>query len=462
MSASPVAAPPRASGISSAHAPALDLPARFMAVGMLMLAALAVAAPWTTPLLLGSFYDPRLLAFVHLNTLGVIAAVILGASYQLIPVVLQTPLASVRLARLSFWCYLGGLIALPVGLLRVWPMALTLGGTLLALAFGLYIGVVITTLRRAPHRDVVAWHIAVSVVGLLGGMLYGVILAINKGSGFLGAHTLDNLAAHATLMLGGWIAVLLAGVAFRLVGMFTLAEDALWIPGAWLELGLTAGGAWVLSTNLHLTGPRVINMAGAAALLGGCALFTAQLVHLYRRRRRRGFDVHIPFALTAAVAGLVAAVLLVVGLGRGLAPGASLWMVVGWLAIAGLAETAIQGFFYKIATFLVWLQRYAPLAGRQRVPKLEELYDRRLALAGWAGWTAGVGLEALAIAMGNFSLSHVAGVFVAVGLGCFLANVIRIANHWRTPSTGERPPVVGRRIGLAEATAVIATPRRPG
>jgi hypothetical protein len=428
-----------------------------MALGMIVLAGVAASAPWTMPLLLGSFYDPRLLAFVHVNTLGVIGAVIFGASYQLAPVVLQTPLASPAAARFSFWCYVGGVVALPVGLFRVWLPALAAGGLLLLLAFGLYVGVVGVTLRRAPRRDVVAWHIAVALVGAAGGATYGPILALNKGTGFLGADTLDTLAAHATLMLGGWVAVLLAGVAYRLVGMFTLAEDALWLPGAWAGLGSTAGGAWTLSTNLHLGGPRPINLAGAAALLVGLGLFGGQLVRLHRRRRRRGIDVHAPFALTAAAFAVAAAALLTLGIARDFAPGASLWIVVGWLAIAGMAETAIQGFFYKIATFLVWLHRYAPLAGRQRVPKLEDLYSRRLALAGWACWSAGVALAAGAGASGAAALAGVAGLGVTAGLACFLVNVARIGAHWRAaPARAPRPR---RDVSAGEEFVRQETPR---
>lgn len=451
-----------APGISSAHAPALDLPARFMALAMLVLAGVAVTAPWTMPLLLGSFYDPRLLAFVHVNTLGVIGAVVFGASYQLVPVVLQTPLASVRLGRLSFWFYLGGVAALPFGLATLWLPALATGGTLLALAALLYAGVITTTLRQAPRRDVIAWHIAPATLALLGGVTYGVILAVNKGAGFLGNSTLPNLAAHATLMLGGWVAVLLIGVAYRLVGMFTLAEEALWVPGAWLGLGLTSGGAWVLSTSLHLEGPASINLAGAVVLMGGHGLFLGQLVHLYRNRRRRGIDIHMPFALAAGVAGLAATALLVAGLVQGLPPGSPLWIIAGWLAIAGFAETAIQGFFYKIASFLVWLQRYAPLAGRQRVPKLEELYGRRLALAGWAFWTTGVAMEVIAIVIESGALAQAAGLLLAAGLGCFLANVVRIAGHWRTPAAGDHGPGMRRPMQLAPAVVPVISgaPRR--
>lgn len=420
---------PTAPGVSSAHAPELDLPARFMLLGTIVLTLVAVLGPWSPQLLLGGFYDPRLLAFVHLNTLGVIGAVIVGASYQLVPVILQVPLVSTRLGRVSFWCYLGGIAGFLPGMLLTCRPALVVGGTLLTVAFALYVGLVGATLARAPHRGVVAWHIGAALFSLTVAVGLGLALAVNKGTDGFGTLGLRLLAAHATLMLGGWVTVMLTGVSYRLVGMFTLAEDALWTPGAWLELVLATGGSWLLALSLATGAGPIASLVGAGMLLAGLALFLGQLYRLYRRRRRPGLDVHAPFALTAAALGVGGATLLVVGFAGESGPSSSLWIVAGWLAIAGVAETAIQGFFYKIATFLVWLRCYAPLAGRRRVPRLEDLYSRFLALVGWAFWTLGVVLTVAAVAMGSASLSRIAGVSLAVGLGCFLANVLRIGAH---------------------------------
>lgn len=444
-------------GISSAHAPDLDLPARFMVVGMLGFLAVAVLAPFAMPLLAGNFGDPRLLAFVHLNTLGVVAAVILGATYQLVPVVLQTPLASVRAARVSSWVFLAGLLFFLPGLLTLRHWAMGTGATLLLVAFGLYVGVVGTTLRRAGRWDVVAWHLATALVSLSAGVVVGLLLAGNKGNGFLGGITYPLLAAHVTLLLAGWVAVLLAGVAYRLVGMFTLSEDALWRPAAWAGLVLTSGGAWVLAAAFLLRVDSLARLGGAFAIAAGQALFAAQLVHLYRVRRRRGFDVHIPFALAAAGGGLAAALLVVCGMVLGSGPSSPLWVVVVWLALGGLAETAIQGFFYKIATFLVWLHRYAPLAGRRRVPRLEDLYNRRLAVAGWGFWTAGMFLSAAVAPLGSNVLGRLAGALLAAGLVCFLVNVGGIAGHWLPI-----PPVWARRShGRQSAPAATRDGVRP-
>lgn len=427
---------PGSGGLATRFAPPLDLPFRFMATALAWLALLALLYPWQTPLLLGSFYDPRLTTFVHLNTLGVIAPVVLGASYQMLPVVLGVPIASVRLARLSWWLYLPALPLFLLGLHQFWLAPLAVGGTLLFLSLSLYAGIVLATLRSPQHRDTVYWHLLASVAGLLGALPLALLLAYSKGPGFLAQLTLPILAAHATLMLGGWVTPLLMGVAYRLVGMFTLSEDR--VRGDWAlgGLALEVVGAWSLAAGL-LLGLGWLRLGGSLALLAGVAAYAAQLACLYRVRRRRGFDVHIPFALASAAFGLASTTLLAYGLwtGRGVAD--PTWVAAGWLAIAGWAESPIQGFLYKIGTFLTWLHRYAPQAGLRPVPRLEELYGRRTAVAGWACWTAGVTLGALAGLAQAQPLAYASAGGLSAGALLFLANAVRVGAHWRDARSEE-------------------------
>jgi hypothetical protein len=416
-------------GINSANAPSLDLPARFMALSMIALAAIGIASPWALPRLQGPFSDFSLVAFVHLNTLAFIGAMIIGASYQLVPVALQQPLASVRVGRLSFWFYAAGIAVFLTGLLTSRVPAIGIGGSLLGIAFLLYIGVILVTWLRAPERDVVAWHILLGLAGALAGMTLGFLLALNKNNGLLGNGVLDLLAAHIVLMVGGWVALTFAGVAYRLIGMFTLSERHFIAPLAWLEMCLIAIGTWTVALQFALDLPSITGQIGSVLMLAGLICFAIQINHLYRKRMRRGFDVHIPYAMTAAAFAIAASALLALGLVRHDSPNAPIWIAAGWLAIPGFAGTAIQGFFYKIATFLVWLKRYAPVAGRERVPRLEEMYNRRLAMAGWACWTAAIVGGAVLVLVDRGWLSVVALVLVS-GLTCFLANVISISRHW--------------------------------
>ncbi|MCO5175376.1 MAG: cbb3-type cytochrome c oxidase subunit I [Thermomicrobiales bacterium] len=437
----PAAIPRPSGGISSAHAPDLDIPARFMALAMFGLLVTGIIGVVAYPLLLESFYAPKLLAFVHLHTLGIVAPLVVGASYQLVPVVLQEPLAAPRVARFSFWVYLVGVLLFLPSLVATWQIGLGIGGTLLFAALLLYAAIVWMTLASAPERGVIRWHIAAAVVGLPLGVAAGLLLALNKTTGFLEGRTLSLLAAHATLMILCWITPLLFGVAYRLVGMFTLSEDRLWHRVAWAELGFTLVGGWTLATSFLLFHSRPVFIMASALVLIGQALFFVQLAHMYHARRRRQIDVHIPFAMTAASCGVLAGLALFIGFIRGDGPAGELWVVAVWLGIAGMMISAIQGFFYKIATFLVWLNRYAPVAGRQKVPRLEELYKLRVARIGWICWLAALITSASGILLGVDLLVTAGGLLAAGGIGCFLSNVVRIASHWQS---GPLDRVIGR------------------
>jgi hypothetical protein len=146
----------------------------------------------------------------------------------------------------------------------------------------------------------------------------------------------------------------------------------------------------------------------------------------------------MPFIVLSAALGLLAAVLLIAGLLTEAPALSRIWVAAVWFGIVGMAETAIMGMFYKIATFLIWLRSYAPLAGRYNVPRLEELYRRRLALIGFGIWFAGLIVSAGALLIDNRTLTIVAGLIIAAGIGCFMVNVVKIARHWRVPELQPR------------------------
>jgi hypothetical protein len=138
--------------------------------------------------------------------------------------------------------------------------------------------------------------------------------------------------------------------------------------------------------------------------------------------------------LVSTAAGLLAAGTLVWGFLSGRGPAEPLWIVAGWLVIAGWAQTAILGFLCKIGPFLVWLHRYGPVAGLQRVPMLEQMYSRRLALVGCAAWTLGVALSAAAPLTTAEWMPLAAATGLSLGGAASMVNAARVASHlftWR-------------------------------
>ncbi len=412
--------------VSTSQAPPLRLPGRYMALGIAVLLLSGSLLPFLPALGSSSFYSPHVLAFVHLNTLGVVGAVIIGANFQLVPVVLGRPLAAQQAALLSFWTYLPGALLLALGLATIEEVLLAAGAVLLGLAVLMYVWVIVGTFLRAGRRDGVVWHILLAASNCGLGYLLGLTLALNKGEGFLGPMTLRMLAAHATVMLGGWVAMMFMGVAYRLVGMFTLSEDRIVPRLVWAELALMEIGTWTVAS-AALLGSRPLGGVGALLLLLGALLFLAHLLWLYQGRRRRRFDIHIPYALTAAICEVGSAIALFYGITRP-ADSLALWTLAAWLTLFGMAETAIQGFLYKILTFLVWLHRYAPFAGRGRVPRLEEMYYVRLGVAGWVAWTVGL-LAASLVLLEGWPVTGLPGLLMMLGVDCFLINAVSIGSH---------------------------------
>jgi cbb3-type cytochrome oxidase subunit 1 len=84
---------------ASGCGPSVLLPLRYLvaAAGAFLLA--AVSLPWLARELAGHYYQPRILALTHTATLGWITLTIMGASYQIIPIVLERPIWSERLGR---------------------------------------------------------------------------------------------------------------------------------------------------------------------------------------------------------------------------------------------------------------------------------------------------------------------------------------------------------------------------
>ena len=85
------------------------LPLSYLGAAAVAFVVAAVALPWLASELSGHYYQPRVLALTHTVTLGWITMSILGASYQLIPMVLERPLWSERLARWQLGVLLVGL-----------------------------------------------------------------------------------------------------------------------------------------------------------------------------------------------------------------------------------------------------------------------------------------------------------------------------------------------------------------
>ncbi|HUG36690.1 MAG TPA: hypothetical protein VML54_07055 [Candidatus Limnocylindrales bacterium] len=178
--------------------------------------AAALGVAWLAPELAGHYYHPRLLALAHTFTLGWVTLGIMGASYQLIPIVLERPIWSARLARWQLAIVGVGVAGLVAHFVVGTWIGLTAAALLLAVGVACHLVNVGMTVRGGRTRwTFTACLVAMGYAGLAATTLFGLALAINRGWPFLPGAFFPTLHAHIHLALLGWVAPMILGVAAR-------------------------------------------------------------------------------------------------------------------------------------------------------------------------------------------------------------------------------------------------------
>jgi hypothetical protein len=382
------------------------------------------------------YYQPRLLALMHAIGLGWITMAIMGASYQLLPIVLERSVWSERLAAWQFVVFVAGV----VGMVGCFGLAAWNGLPWAAGVVGVGVALHVTNVGLSVRRPV-GWTFTVrSVVLALAGLgltgLFGLGLAASRVWGLGPADRLTLLHAHFHLALLGWIAPMVLGVAARVYPMFLLAPE----PGRAIRLlqlwGLGLGMPLVVA---GLLGAPVLVVPGAVTAAAAVLAHAVWVVDVVRRRRRPALDWGLRFVLTGA-AFLVVATGLGLGLATGRLSGPRLALAYAVLVLGGWVSLTIVGMLLKIVPFLVWYRVYGPRVGREPVPLLAQLSWsalERITFALLAGGLAGI---AAAIAAGAAVWIEVAGVVLAAGAGGLGATLGRILAHLgRRASAGPGP-----------------------
>ena len=419
------------------RAPSATLPLAYLVVAALAFVLAAAGVPWLARELAGHYYHPRLLALTHTVTLGWITLTILGASYQLIPVVLERPLASERLARWQLGVAVLGIVGMVAHFLIGEWSGLVWGAALTTAALLAHVVNVALSMRGLTTWSFTARLIGLALAGLAATAVVGTALGVDRVWTFLPGDFYPNLHAHVHLALLGWVLPMVLGVAARVYPMFLLAREPGGWPGALQWWGLVLGVPAVV-LGLALDSP--LTVAGALAVTAAVGGHLAWVLEMLRTRKRPALDWGLRFAV-AGTAFLVPAGLLGLALALELTGGPRAALAYGVLALGGWASLTIVGMMLKIVPFLVWYRVYAPQAGRAPVPSLAELsWPRGEALA-FALLVPGLAGLAVAGAAGEVVWIRAAGVLVLAGAVLFAAVLARILTHLRArpAAPGSRP-----------------------
>lgn len=418
-------------GLSLDQAPPLSVPMSFFLTAPLALVVAGGALVAGGGGYLQARWATETMALAHLGTLGFFAMVMVGALYQMIPVVGGAPVPWVRSAHVVHGCLIVGLAMLAWGFFTGVPQRFVVALPLLAVAFTCFIGPIAVALIRAPTKSATVRGMRLAVLGLLTVVSIGVVMGLGRA----GLYYVDEygawLFAHVAIGLVVWIGGLIVSVSFQIVPMFYLTAD---FPRAF-SIAWTPIAAFALLVPLVAIAVEVelewviAGMAPAAVALWVVApLLTARLLRS-RRRRRVGESVRFWWG------GVICAPLvLLAGIGA-YALDEPRWTVLfGWLALFGWAGLIVHGMLTRIAPFLVWFHRCAPLVGRQWVPSMKELLPDRRARVGLIAHVATLVAGTAAIISGSSWLGLTTGVGLVLTGGALATTLVRTLGGQRAPS----------------------------
>jgi hypothetical protein len=421
-----VAAPAATSaGLVARSAPPLRLPGEHFAAALLFWLLGAAGLVWVAPDLAdGMFMLPRVVAVAHLFTLGWITTTILGALYQFLPVALQVPIRSERVAHLGFALYVPGLLLFVFGLLTTRSEPMLTGAVLFGSGLLLFIGNLAATLRGAPERSLTWWALAGAAVFLFVTVFLGASLAGNLRWHYLGAERFLAMGVHIHVATMGWVMLVVVGVAHKLLPMFLLSHGASERP-AWAALVLLSAGTGLLFALHHALTPG-LTWAIAAMLAAGVVAFFVQVGLFFRHRRKPTLDPGLRLAATAVVFLGVALLIAPLHLHLGLSSPRVATAYVLALVLGGFS-LFVAGHYYKIVPFLVWYHRFGPLVGRQPVPRVADLYSAGIGNAAAALLALGAAGLVLTTLLGEPGAARAAALLFAAGGGIVAAQMLSIS-----------------------------------
>ncbi|MBI3185960.1 MAG: hypothetical protein HYZ28_27810 [Myxococcales bacterium] len=421
-------------GLRPDQGPPLSIPMSFFLTAPVALTIAGASVMFLAGEGLDSIWSGSTVALVHLGTVGLLLAVMLGALYQMLPVVAGAVVPAVRLAHAVHALLVAGAGCLVFAQAMSSAFAFAAATALLAIALGLFWGPAALALARSQTRSATVWGMRLAFVGLAAVAVIGLKLAfVRSGAGYHPSW-LSWRHAHAHLGLIAWVGCLIGAISWQVLPMFYLAaQPPRWMPRA-VQLGVGVSVAGLLAVYFSDSPAWTVPLAALPGAVSVWGIHPLAVVRMLRGRRRRRADPSLRFWwLSMGCAPLC----LLAGVAASLSDAPQLPVAYGFLALWGWAAAVVHGMLTRIVPFLVWFHRCAPLVGRVEVPSTRELLPDRAVARGF--WLHLGTLLAGGLAIG----SGEAWLWRALGLGLALtgthlgASLIGALARSPSPSSGQ-------------------------
>lgn len=391
---------------------------------------------FSAPAFMQHYFHPHTLAITHCMALGWGTMIILGASHQLVPVLIEGRLYSNALAYLSFVFAAAGIPVLVYGFYFFkmgWPVQL--GGIFINVSIIFYLVNLAISMVKSKKENVHAVFVFTAGLWLLLTTLVGLLLAYNFTAALLPKGSLHYLPLHAHMGIVGWFLLLVAGVGSRLLPMFLISKYSnskiLW------SIYFLINGALIVFTILFIYFPGLnLYWFPTTALLTAVIMLVWYAYQSFKQRIRRQVDEQMKLSLLSVVMMVIPMILLVAIIIGSMLYGVNTAMVLvyGFVIFFGWLTAIIFGMTFKTLPFIVWSKQYHLKAGLGKTPNPKDLFSNTLFKVMGVVYLLGFILFIAGICMASIILVQTASLLLVSAAVLYNWNVIKMLLHKAIPS----------------------------
>ncbi len=378
------------------------------------------------------YFLPHTLAITHIMALGWGTMMILGASHQLVPVLIEGKLYSNKLAYASFTLAAIGIPLLVYGF-YIFDMGVhtQCGGILIILAIIAYLINLAVSMVKSKQENVHAFFIFTAAIWLLATTIVGLLLLYNFTQTLLPKSSLDYLPVHAHIGIVGWFLLLVMGVGSRLIPMFLISKYSN-IRQLWWIYGLVNVGLLAFVYIFLYTDSKSLLNIPLLAVAAAIVLFGNFCFKSYQQRIRKKVDEQMKVSLLSVLMMLLPVIFLVIIiilLILSQKENVNLIITYGFIIFFGWITAIILGMTFKTLPFIVWNKVYHHLAGKGKTPNPKDLFSNKVFKWMSVAYILGLVLFTAGILFNSTIVLQIAAALLLLTSLLYNWNVIKLLMH---------------------------------
>lgn len=377
------------------------------------------------------FFNYKILALTHTMALGWATMIILGASHQLVPVLIEGKLHSEKLAIVTFYLAAIGIPLLVYGfyVFDMGPIA-KWGGRFIIFAVIVYMYNIYKSVSESKKRNVHAVFISTSIFYLLLTVLFGLSLVYNFNLNFYPESFLHYLPLHAHVGIVGWFLLLVFGVGSRLIPLFLISKytntKLLWTIYFLVNTALVF---YVTLFFIHHTELQYISVVLIFAAAVGFIIYCYK-AYKYRLRNQVDEQVKISIFSTGVILLPILLLLVIVTVLSSVAETQiNLILTYGFLIFFGWLTSIILGMTYKTLPFIVWNKVYHHRASLGKTPTPKDMFSHTIFNTMAVFYLIGIFVFAFGIYFAHLTVLNIGAVSIVITSILYNWNIIKLVTH---------------------------------